>query len=115
MAHMAQQQPLWKYVTKKSFDVFVNIRETVVFYMFILEEAIQTMSMSVWQAYQAGDKEHCYELINYNLNELIYPLRDFANGPIGALGWPMNASFAAFAEASAESMKNYWRLLAEEE
>lgn len=94
-------------VGKGAFTVFINVREIVNFYMFITEEAIQTISLGVYQTYNAGNISRCQELINYNLNELIDPLIEFSDGPAGILAWPMGVAFAAFARSSRASMESY--------
>jgi len=102
----------WWSVAKSAFDVFEDARGTAGFYMFIIEEAIQTTNMALYLLYKAGLKEQLEELINWEENELVNPLKDFANG-VGTIAYPMNLSYQAFAEATKKLLDSYRQLLQE--
>jgi len=102
----------WSSVASSAFDAFEKINSVVAFYMFIIEESIQTVSMAVYLSNKAGNKEMMKQLAQYNLNELINPLKEFCDGT-GYLGFPMNLAFKKFAEASEQAM-NYYISITEE-
>jgi len=99
----------WGDISASAFDAFEKVNSTVAFYMFIIEEAIQTVSMAVYLSYKAGNTEKMKEIAQWNKTELIEPLKDFC-GSVGYLGFPMNAAFEAFAEASEKAMDYYLSL-----
>lgn len=98
-------------IGKSAFRAFINVRETVTFYMFIVEESIQAVSMAVYLAYQTGDSELANDLIDYNITQLIDPLIAFASNPAADLAWPMSDAFLEFAKASRQSMETYRALI----
>ena len=96
----------WSKIAGNAFDAFEKIHSITAFYMFIIEEAIQTVSMAVYLSYKAGNTEKMKELAQWNLNELIKPLQEFADG-VGYLGFPMNLAYRKFAEAAQKAMEYY--------
>lgn len=90
-----------------AFDVFENVHSIVTFYMFIIEESIQTVGMACWMARQAGDYAAIHELAHWAKTELCDELGHFANNA-GFAAYPMNVAFDKFAEAS---KKNFDYLL----
>lgn len=90
-----------------AFRVFEDVRGSVSFYMFIMEEAIQTCGMACWISHQKGNLDRAKEVALYAKNELCIPLRDFARSPAGLLGYPMNLSYEAFANASIKNFDTY--------
>jgi len=96
-------------VAGSAFKAFEQVNSTVAFYMFIIEEAIQSVSMAIYLSHRDGDLTKVKELAQWNKEELINPLGDFANG-VGFLGFPMNYAFDAFADASRRSMDYYLSL-----
>ncbi len=96
--------PAWSLIASVAFEVFEDIRGAVSMYMFIIEEAIQTMNMATWILYKAGLYSDVINNINYIKNDLAIPLRDFARGPVGQLAYPMNLSYEAFAEATIRAL-----------
>lgn len=96
--------------SKDTFKVFVNVRETVTFYMFIMEEAIQTAGMASYVAYKAGNIDRAKMIARHMQTELIDPLEEFAKSPAGILAFPMNLAYISFAEASRLSAETYLSL-----
>lgn len=96
--------------SKDTFKVFVNVRETVTFYMFIMEEAAQTAGMAAYVAYKAGNIDRAKEIARYMKDELIDPLEDFAKSPAGVLAFPMNLAYISFATASRLTADTYLSL-----
>jgi len=99
----------WSNISASAFDAFEKANSTVAFYMFIIEESIQTVSMAVYLSQKAGNTEKMRELAQWNKTELIEPLKDFCDG-IGYVGFPMNLAFKKFAEASEKAMDYYLSL-----
>ena len=97
-------------VAKEAFDVFMNIRETIAFYMFIVEESIQAVGMACYLSAKYQDYSRAKELATWAIDELINPLYDFANSPAGVLAYPMNEAYKAFAEATKKTMETYLTL-----
>lgn len=93
-------------VAGSAFKAFEKVNSVVAFYMFIVEESIQTVSLAIYLSNKAGNTEKMKELAQWNKTELIDPLADFSNGA-GYLGFPMNLAFAKFAEASDKAMDYY--------
>ena len=111
----------WAGIAGSAFNAFEKVNSTVAFYMFIIEEAIQTVSMAVYLSYKAwreaaewGEepdlieelRQKLRELAQWNKSELIEPLKDFTDD-VGYLGFPMNLAFRKFAEASEKAMDYY--------
>jgi len=102
----------WGNVASTAFDAFEKANSTVAFYMFIIEESIQTVSMAVYLSNKAGNTEKMKELAQWNKTELVEPLKDFCDGA-GYVGFPMNLAFKKFAEASEKAMDYYISLVEE--
>jgi len=96
----------WAKIGKGAFNAFEKVNSVVAFYMFIIEESIQTVGMGVYLSNKAGNMEKMKELAQWNKTELIKPLKDFCDG-VGYLGVPMNFAFKKFAEASEKAMDYY--------
>jgi len=109
---MATEQKWWT-VKVNAFEVFERVNSVVAFYMFIIEESIQTVSLAIYLSNRAGHKEIMQALAQYNLEELIKPLKSFCD-TVGWVGFPMNLAFKKFAEASEQAM-NYYLSLAQQE
>jgi len=101
--------PSWSNIAGSAFNAFEKVNSIVAFYMFIIEEAIQTVSMAIYLSNKSGNTDLMKQLAQYNLNELINPLKSFCDGT-GYLGFPMNLAFKKFAEASEQAMNYYLSL-----
>ncbi|MEM5854475.1 MAG: hypothetical protein QW228_08980 [Candidatus Aenigmatarchaeota archaeon] len=99
----------WWKVGKEAFDVFINVRETIAFYMFIIEESIQAMGMACYLLKKYGLNKECKEYADFTLSNLINPLEEFASG-VGTWAYPMNEAYKAFATASRKVMEAYKQL-----
>lgn len=96
-------------VASTAFNAFEKINSVVSFYMFIIEESIQTISLAIYMSNKAGNTQKMKELAQWNLNELVNPLKQFCDGA-GYLGFPMNLAFKKFAEATEKAMQYYLSL-----
>jgi len=100
----------WWSIAKSAFDVFEDVRGTCSFYMFIIEEAIQTVNMGAYLLYKAGLYSELEELLNWEEANLVNPLKDFANG-VGVISYPMNLAYSTFADATKKLIESYRRAL----
>ena len=91
-------------VAKELFEVFEDIRSAISMYMFIIEEAIQTLNMANWVLYKANLFDKIQENIDYIRNNLAQPLKTFAESPAGYVAYPMNLSYIAFADSSLKAL-----------
>ena len=96
----------WWKIGKEAFDVFVNVRETIAFYMFIIEESIQAMGMACYLLKKYGLDQDAKEYAEWTKNNLIQGLKDFANGA-GVIAYPMNQAYLMFAESAEKVMDAY--------
>ena len=94
----------WWAIAKEAFEVFADIRSAVAMYMFIIEEAIQTMNMANWILYKNQQFDTLKTNIQWIRSNLAQPLRDFADD-IGYLAYPMNLSYMAFADATLKALE----------
>lgn len=100
----------WWKVGKKAFDAFINVRETIAFYMFIIEEAIQTAGMAAYMLKKADKIAEAKQQAEWTINNLINPLIEFADSPAAAVAYPMNLAYKAFAESAKRAMEAYLSL-----
>ncbi|MHC1611629.1 MAG: hypothetical protein ACXQTW_08595 [Candidatus Methanospirareceae archaeon] len=97
-------------VAKEAFEVFSNVRETIAFYMFIVEEAIQSAGMAAYISYKAENYERAKEIAQFMISELIEPLKEFAESPAGWTAYPMNLAYISFAESARKVAETYLSL-----
>ena len=100
----------WWKVGKEAFDVFMNVRETIAFYMFIVEEAIQTAGMAAYMLKKADKIAEAKQQAQWTIDNLINPLLEFCDSPAAAMAYPMNLAYKAFAEAAKKTMEAYLTL-----
>ena len=96
----------WWKIPKEAFDIFMNVRETIAFYMFIIEESIQAVGMACYLLKKYGLDEDAKQYANWAKSNLIQPLREFAQG-VGQVAYPMNQAYIAFADATEKVMDAY--------
>jgi hypothetical protein len=89
-----------------AFDIFNDIRGMIIFYLFIMEEAAQTIGMASYLAYKDGFAAESQEHASWGLNEVIGPARAFCSG-IGIAAYPMNDAFNVFFDASERALTFY--------
>ena len=94
----------WAQVGKEAFEVFQDIRGAIGMYMFIIEESIQTANMGNWILFKAGLYDKMKENITYIRNLLAQPLKDFSNGPVGYVAYPLNICYSLFADATLKAL-----------
>jgi len=87
-------------------DVIQDVRGTLGMYLFIIEEAIQTVGMACYLNWKEGNYSKVLEIANYVLDEIINPAIDFNN----TYGWaavPLNLAYGVFYKAAKTTMENY--------
>jgi len=101
-------------VTKTGISGFTFAREEVAFYMFIFEEAVQTLGMSCYLLTNAGQYQEAAEVAQYMLDEYVNPMIAFCDPSVGGeelaigiLAWPMNTAFLAFFMATKKNLEYY--------
>lgn len=91
---------------KELFNVFTDVRGMVTFYLFILEESIQTAMMGAYMARKDGMISQS-QIIALELKQgLIADAKAF-NTLVGPVAYPMNDAFAAFFQASEDMCTFY--------
>jgi hypothetical protein len=93
-------------MAKSAFNIFESVHSVVSFYMFIVEESIQTVGMSIFLAQKMGNYDDMKALAQWCKGELVDELKEFANGA-GILAFPMNVAFDKFADAAGKAMDFY--------
>lgn len=89
-----------------AFDVFMDARGMVTFYMFIMEEASQTIGIAAYLAHKAGNAAAVASLKATALDEIITPAKEFT-ATVGLVAFPMNQAFAAYFSAAEKVMEFY--------
>jgi len=102
----------WWKIGKEAFDVFVNVRETIAFYMFIIEESIQAMGMACYLLKKYGLDQDAKEYASWTKSNLIQGLKEFAQG-VGVIAYPMNEAYKLFAESTEKVMDAYLKTTAQ--
>lgn len=101
---------LSKYAKWKKIDIAVDLLKevygTLQMYVFIQEEACQTLGMSLWLSYQAKDREAVDEIADYGLAEIIRPALGWLH-TYGKLIFPNNESYAEFFLAAEKSFLQF--------
>ena len=90
----------WWNIGKEVFDVFMDVRGAVAMFMFIIEEAIQTVGMVSWIYYKEKKIEKMKENERWIKDNLATPLKEFAESPSGYIAFPLNIAYKKFAEAT---------------
>lgn len=94
--------PVWTI----ALDVIEDVRGSIAMYLFIIEEAIQSMGMACYLNYREKNWSALLETANYALENLIKPALDFVS-TYGHVAYPLNISYQAFYEATKKQMQNY--------
>lgn len=92
-------------------DLLKEVYGTLQMFVFILEESTQSIGMSTYLSFQAGDMQATSELSHYALDEIINPALDWLDD-FGYLIWPNDLSYKEFFLASKKSMERYLELAA---
>ena len=95
--------PFWVGI---AIDLIEEVRGSIAMFMFIIEEAIQTIGMACYLAYKKQQWDKVIEYATYAINELIDPAIEFAD-TYGNFAYPLHFAYKAFYETSKKTMENY--------
>lgn len=87
-------------------DLLKEAYGTLQMFIFILEEAQQSLGMAVYLSYQAGDYDECRDLAQYAITEIIDPALDWIE-TYGYVIIPTNMSYKEFFLAAKKSMERF--------
>lgn len=87
-------------------DLIQDVRGSIAMYMFIIEEAIQTVGMSCYILYKDEKYAECLQLAHWILNNIIEPALGFAE-TYGHAAYPLEISYKVFYQASKKNMLTY--------
>lgn len=91
---------------KEAFDVFQDIRGMIIFYLFIMEESIQSAGMAAYMLRKQGNITESKIVAVWCDTNLITDAMAF-NQSIGVAAWPMNEAFRCFFDAARKNMQAY--------
>lgn len=87
-------------------DVIQDIRGTLGMYMFIVEESMQTVGMSLWQLYKAEMYGEVRNTAQWCLDNIINPAIEFCE-TYGKACYPLNMAYLLFFESSKRNVETY--------
>ena len=93
-------------------DVIQDVRGSIAMYLFIIEEAIQTVGMACYLNYKANRLEAVRDLAKWILDNIINPAIDF-NNTYGSVAYPLNLAYNVFYHAAKRNMETYLELCRE--
>jgi len=90
-------------------DIIEDVRGTMIFYFFIIEEAIQSVSFACYLLHKAEMYEDCRNMARWCLDNLINPAIDTVAW-LGTLIYPMNMSYDLFYKSAKKLMETYLKV-----
>jgi len=90
-------------------EVVEEVRGSIAMFMFIIEEAIQTVGMACYINYKLGDVEAAKEAARWALDNLVNPALDFVDR-YGAAAYPLNLAYKSFYLSAKRTMETYLKL-----
>jgi hypothetical protein len=87
-------------------DMVSDVRSFVAMFMFINEEAVQTVGMACYMLQKTEQWAGVIETAQYALDNLINPAIDFC-AMYGYVAVPLNMAYDAFFKAAQKSMQTY--------
>ncbi len=87
-------------------DTVSDVRSFVAMFMFINEEAVQTVGMACYMLQKTEQWAGVIETAQYALDNLINPAIDFC-ATYGYVAVPLNMAYDAFFKAAQKSMQTY--------
>lgn len=91
---------------REAFDIFNDVRGMITFYLFIMEEAVQTGAMAAYLARKEGNIELSKTYASWVDENLITTAINF-NTTVGIVAYPMNEAFKSFYDAARQSIQYY--------
>ena len=83
-----------------------DVRGTLGMYLFIIEEAIQTVGMACWTLYKDNRFAEVQELAQWIIDDIIDPAIEF-NNTYGMATYPLNQAYAVFYTSARKNMETY--------
>jgi len=93
-------------------DIIQDVRGSISMFMFIIEEAIQTVGMAIYLLYKQGKYQECLELVSWELENLINPSLEFVE-QYGAVAYPLNIAYQQFYQSAKKTALTYQDLCLE--
>lgn len=93
-------------IWKIGLDLIQDVRGSIAMYMFIIEEAIQTVGMSCYLLYKDEQYQECLNLAHWILNNIVEPALGFAD-TYGHVAYPLEASYKVFYQSAKKNMLTY--------
>lgn len=87
-------------------DTVSDVRSYVAMFMFINEEAAQTLGMACYMLQKTEQWSKLIETAQYALDNLINPAIDFC-ATYGYVAIPLNMAYTSFFDAAKRSMQTY--------
>jgi len=97
--------PAWKI----AYDVIKDVRGTMIFYFFIIEEAIQSVSFACYLLNKAGMKEDVRTYAQWCIDNLIDPAIETL-GPLGVMIYPMQIAYDLYYKSAKKLMETYLKI-----
>lgn len=91
---------------KLALDVIQDVRGSIAMYMFIVEEAVQTVGMSCYLLYKDEKWEECLQLATWIINTILANAIAFSE-TYGHLAYPLNMAYDTFFKSSYKNMETY--------
>jgi len=90
-------------------DVIEDVRGSIAMYLFIIEEAIQTLGMACYMSYKAKNMALARELAQYGIDNVINPAIEF-NNAYGFIAYPLNMAYDVFYKNAKKTFETYLTL-----
>ena len=87
-------------------DLIQDVRGSIAMFLFIIEEAIQTVGMSCYLLYKEEKWAECLEVATYIKNRIIEPSLEFVDS-YGQVAYPLNISYKIFYESAMKNVETY--------
>jgi len=87
-------------------DVVQDVRGSIAMYLFIIEEALQTLGMACYLYQKANMKESVRNLAKWAIDNVVDPAIEF-NNTYGAAAYPLNMAYDTFYHSSRISFQTY--------
>jgi len=95
-------------------DIIEDVRGTMIFYFFIIEESIQSASFACYLLNKAGMKEDCRYMAQWCIDNLIDPAIETVKW-LGIMIYPMNIAYDLFYKSAKKLMETYLKVTEKKE
>jgi len=90
-------------------DVIEDVRGSIAMFMFIIEEAIQSVGMACYLLRKANRVEECRNVAQWAIDNLINPALEFCK-TYGYAAYPLNMAYESFYNAAKKTFETYLSL-----